>query len=111
MRSFRGLNTFTFRPHCGEAGIFDFSFSIKFKKKNVFKKFYLGQVEHLICGYLLADHINHGIQLRNSASLQYLYYLKQIGLAISPLSNNKYLIIKHFFHYSFSIFQTLVNFV
>lgn len=30
-----------------------------------------------------------GILLRKNASLQYLYYLSQVGIAISPLSNNK----------------------
>ena len=33
--------------------------------------------------------INHGIQLRKAPGLQYLYYLTQIGIAMSPLSNNK----------------------
>lgn len=62
----KGLNTFKFRPHCGEAG----------------------DVTHLVSAFLLADSINHGIELRRSPVLQYLYYLTQIGLALSPLSNN-----------------------
>ncbi|KAL0229395.1 hypothetical protein GEMRC1_014012 [Eukaryota sp. GEM-RC1] len=37
---------------------------------------------------MLANSINHGIQLRKSPVLQYLYYLCQIGLSVSPLSNN-----------------------
>jgi len=37
---------------------------------------------------LLAHSINHGILLRKVPALQYLYYLMQIGLAVSPLSNN-----------------------
>ena len=63
----RGFNTYALRPHCGEAG----------------------SVNHLAAGFLLAHHINHGIRLVKSAVLQYLYYLKQIGLAMSPLSNNR----------------------
>lgn len=37
---------------------------------------------------MLAHNINHGINLRKSPAMQYLYYLSQIGLCMSPLSNN-----------------------
>ena len=67
LRAERGLRTYQFRPHCGEAG----------------------GVEHLISTYLLAHQINHGILLRKNPGLQYLFYLSQVGIAISPLSNNK----------------------
>lgn len=67
LRASRGLSTFAFRPHCGEAG----------------------DVDHLVSTYLVAHEINHGILLRKNAALQYLYYLSQIGIAMSPLSNNK----------------------
>jgi AMP deaminase len=67
LRASRGLSTFQFRPHCGEAG----------------------DVDHLISTYILAHQINHGILLRKSPGLQFLYYLSQIGIAMSPLSNNK----------------------
>lgn len=67
LRKARGLNSFAFRPHSGEAGSY----------------------EHLMGTYLLADGINHGIRLTKAPVLEYLYYLKQIGLAMSPLSNNK----------------------
>lgn len=66
-RKERGLNTFSFRPHSGEAG----------------------NADHLGSAYLLADSINHGIMLNKATVMQYLFYLKQIGLAMSPLSNNK----------------------
>ncbi|SOV81238.1 AMP deaminase, putative [Plasmodium sp. gorilla clade G3] len=62
----RNMRPMAFRPHCGE----------------------IGNISHLACMFLLADRINHGINLRKSPVLLYLYYLKQIGLAISPLSNN-----------------------
>lgn len=67
LRASKGLSTFQFRPHCGEAG----------------------DVDHLISTYIVAHQINHGILLRKSPALQYLYYLSQIGIAMSPLSNNK----------------------
>lgn len=67
LRASRGLSTFQFRPHCGEAG----------------------DPDHLVANYLVAHQINHGILLRKNAALQYLYYLSQIGIAMSPLSNNK----------------------
>ncbi|KAF8795086.1 AMP deaminase 2-like [Argiope bruennichi] len=65
-RKSRGLNTFVLRPHCGEAGA----------------------VQHLITGFLLSENISHGLLLRKVPVLQYLYYLAQVGIAMSPLSNN-----------------------
>ncbi|EYC15693.1 hypothetical protein Y032_0036g3301 [Ancylostoma ceylanicum] len=62
----RGMNTFSLRPHCGEAG----------------------HVNHLLTGYLLSESIAHGILLRKVPVLQYLFYLTQMGIAMSPLSNN-----------------------
>jgi len=66
LRRSRGMNTFAFRPHSGEAGA----------------------VDHLGCAFLLADNIQHGTNLRKSPALQYLFYLSQIGISMSPLSNN-----------------------
>lgn len=65
-RQFRNMNIFNFRPHCGEAG----------------------SSSHLITSFLLADNISHGLVLRKVPVLQYLFYLCQIGIAMSPLSNN-----------------------
>ncbi|XP_030745933.1 AMP deaminase 2 isoform X5 [Sitophilus oryzae] len=65
-RAEKGLPTFVMRPHCGEAG----------------------PVQHLVCGYMLSENISHGLLLRKVPVLQYLYYLTQIGIAMSPLSNN-----------------------
>ena len=45
-------------------------------------------MDHLVSGLLLCENIAHGINLRKSLPLQYLYYLGQIGLCMSPLSNN-----------------------
>ena len=36
----------------------------------------------------MAENISHGLLLRKVPVLQYLYYLAQIGIAMSPLSNN-----------------------
>ncbi|KAH8114498.1 AMP deaminase [Phellopilus nigrolimitatus] len=65
-RRSRGFNTFVLRPHCGEAG----------------------DPDHLTSAFLTSHSISHGILLRKVPALQYLFYLKQIGLAMSPLSNN-----------------------
>ncbi len=66
LRAARGMNQFSFRPHAGEAG----------------------DREHLISAFLCANSINHGIELLNCPPLEYLFYLLQIGIAMSPLSNN-----------------------
>jgi len=66
LRRRKGLNVFAFRPHTGEAG----------------------PTHHLGTAFLLATSINHGITLRKEAGMQYLYYLSQIGMAMSPYSNN-----------------------
>jgi len=66
LRAALGKSQFMYRPHAGEAG----------------------EMHHLDTAFLLADSINHGIQLSKSYPLQYLYYLCNIGLAMSPCSNN-----------------------
>ena len=58
LRTERGLNTFNFRPHCGEAG----------------------PVQHLASAFIMCDSIAHGLQLRKVPVLQYLFYLCQIGI-------------------------------
>jgi len=65
-RRARGFNILVFRPHCGEAG----------------------DTDHLTSAFLTSHSISHGILLRKVPALQYLFYLKQIGIAMSPLSNN-----------------------
>ena len=49
-RESRGLNTFTFRPHAGEAG----------------------DIDHLVAGFMLCENIAHGINLRKNPCVQYL---------------------------------------
>ncbi|KAF9439263.1 AMP deaminase [Entomortierella beljakovae] len=65
-RQKRGYNTFVLRPHCGEAG----------------------DTDHLTSAFLTSFGISHGILLRKVPALQYLFYLAQMGIAMSPLSNN-----------------------
>jgi AMP deaminase len=66
LREARGMTTFTLRPHAGEAG----------------------DIEHIASSFLCAHSINHGLTLLKSTPLQYLYYLSQSGISMSPLSNN-----------------------
>lgn len=47
-----------------------------------------GDVDHLVSALMCCENIAHGINLRKSLPLQYLFYLTQIGLCMSPLSNN-----------------------
>lgn len=65
-RKQRGFNTFVLRPHCGEAG----------------------DTDHLAAAALCCHSISHGLLLRKVPLLQYIFYLEQIGIAMSPLSNN-----------------------
>ncbi|KAI9831414.1 MAG: AMP deaminase [Phylliscum demangeonii] len=65
-RKQRGFNTFVLRPHCGEAG----------------------DPDHLAAAVLCCHSISHGLLLRKVPLLQYVFYLEQIGIAMSPLSNN-----------------------
>ncbi|XP_023810489.1 AMP deaminase 2 isoform X1 [Oryzias latipes] len=73
LRRQRGLHTFVLRPHCGEAG----------------------PIHHLVSGFMLSENISHGLLLRKAPVLQYLYYLAQVGIAMSPLSNNSLFLSYH----------------
>lgn len=65
-RKQRGFNTFLLRPHCGEAG----------------------DPDHLAAATICCHSISHGLLLRKVPFLQYIFYMEQIGVAMSPLSNN-----------------------
>ena len=39
-----------------------------------------GDVDHLVASFLLAENIAHGINLRKTPSLQYLYYISQVSM-------------------------------
>lgn len=62
----RGFSTFVLRSHCGEAG----------------------DSEHLAVAVFCCHSISHGLLLRKVPLLQYVFYLEQIGITMSPLSNN-----------------------
>ena len=86
LRVARGVNTFNLCPHCGESG----------------------NINHLATAYLCASGISHGINLRKSRSLQLLYYLDQIGIAVSPVSNN-FLFLKYNENPFFKFFKRGLN--
>jgi AMP deaminase len=67
-RRMKGLEIYQFRPHAGADD--------------------KGSSSHLSSAFLVADSINHGIKLQNSKALQYLYYLNQIGVVLSPLAED-----------------------
>ncbi|XP_014886438.1 AMP deaminase 2 isoform X1 [Poecilia latipinna] len=73
LRRQRSFHTLVLRPHCGEAG----------------------PIHHLVSGFMLSENISHGLLLRKAPVLQYLYYLAQIGIAMSPLSNNSLFLSYH----------------
>ncbi|XP_075966614.1 AMP deaminase 2 isoform X1 [Anarhichas minor] len=73
LRRQRAFRMFVLRPHCGEAG----------------------PIHHLVSGFMLSENISHGLLLRKAPVLQYLYYLAQIGIAMSPLSNNSLFLSYH----------------
>eukprot|EP00931_Biecheleriopsis_adriatica_P089441 TRINITY_DN63575_c0_g1_i1.p1 TRINITY_DN63575_c0_g1~~TRINITY_DN63575_c0_g1_i1.p1 ORF type:complete len:568 (+),score=110.56 TRINITY_DN63575_c0_g1_i1:118-1821(+) len=65
LRVGKGMRSLTLRPHCGEAG----------------------PVHHLASAFLFAHNISHGINLIHEPTLEYLYYVAQVGLSVSPMSN------------------------
>ena len=73
----RGFNTFAFRPHCGESGA----------------------ATHLVCGFMLAENISHGLLLRKvmSYSSNNNYHRHR---------NRKYVVL---FKISFAVFSILFD--
>jgi AMP deaminase len=47
-------------------------------------------ITRLCCGYLLCDSISGGLNLADNTFLQLLYFLKQVGIVMSPLYDNSY---------------------
>lgn len=66
LRKSKGLNVFSVRPHSGEAG----------------------DPNNLVYAFLVSQSISHGLNLRKLPVVQYLYYVCQVGISMSPLSNN-----------------------
>jgi AMP deaminase len=67
LRKARGLNTFAFRMHSGEV---------------------LSE-NQLSTAYLLAYSVNHGLRLNFNKVVQYLFYLTQIHVTMSPIFESK----------------------
>jgi AMP deaminase len=117
LRTSLGLNVFTFRPHCKQqtaARISGRQFlrgallctastgCLLFTTSDLALLIHhcpgtcarhhaggeAGPIGHLDVGFLLAGRISHGINLKKSPGLQYLYFLAQIGVALSPMSND-----------------------
>jgi AMP deaminase len=84
LREWRGLPTFSFRPHAGTA---PFAVAPFTRLASLSALFLIageaGDVENLVSAFLLADGINHGLNLRKSPVLQYLFYLNQACPAIT----------------------------
>lgn len=73
LRSLNNINLMEFRPHCGEGG-----------SKN-----------HILSGFLLSTKgISHGVKIFKNPTYKYLFYLTQIGISMSLLSNNA-LVVKY----------------
>ncbi|EKE39142.1 hypothetical protein ENUP19_0089G0040 [Entamoeba nuttalli] len=71
------MNTFDFKPHCGETG----------------------DPMHNAAAFLTADAISHGITLDKQNTLQYLFILAQIGISCCPIYDKfLYDIIEHPFY-------------
>jgi len=64
VRRMLGKNTFAFRAHCGE-----------------------GPLQYLGCAFLTAAAIVGGTNLTKDPALEYLYYLGQVPLSMSPISS------------------------
>lgn len=80
LRESKGLTTIKFRPHAGEV----FLESLFYIAWNLYSLshvwfFQAGDIDHLAATFLTAHNIAHGINLRKSPVLQYLYYLAQVG--------------------------------
>lgn len=79
------MTTIRFRPHSGEVLVESLSYLVQFMLlivlicvTLVWLKFQAGDTDHLAATFLTAHNIAHGINLRKSPVLQYLYYLAQV---------------------------------
>ena len=89
LRESKGMNTIKFRPHAGEVKSLQCS-SVPLRYSGVVFSLIgmaaqAGDVDHLAATFLLCHSISHGINLRKSPVLQYLYYLGQVILPVLVL--------------------------
>lgn len=81
LRESKGMTTIKFRPHSGEVFIVYIFYTwthILHNVRHLHKNFQAGDIDHLAATFLTATNIAHGINLRKSPVLQYLYYLAQV---------------------------------
>lgn len=97
LRESKGMTTIKFRPHSGEVVIIlVWVISMQFMVYQFWTTWHTpccqaGDIDHLAATFLTAHNIAHGINLRKSPVLQYLYYLAQVHEALlevfcSPLA-------------------------
>lgn len=100
----RGFHTLVLRPHCGEAGPIHHLVSGFMLSENISHGLLLRKVstDGLFPLFPLsracwadASSLNSWLNPRQAPVLQYLYYLAQIGIAMSPLSNNSLFLSYH----------------
>ncbi|CAG07509.1 unnamed protein product, partial [Tetraodon nigroviridis] len=104
LRRQRGFHTLVLRPHCGEAGPIHHLVSGFMLSENISHGLLLRKVstDGLFPLFPLsracwadASSLNSWLNPRQAPVLQYLYYLAQIGIAMSPLSNNSLFLSYH----------------
>ncbi len=97
-------SVFSYRPHAGEAGDVDHLAAAYLTAESVRSaamRHSLSEtfafVAYCVRSAVLMTlaQVNHGLLLRKAPALQFLYYLEQIGIAMSPLSNNKLFVDYH----------------
>lgn len=81
LRESKGMTTIKLRPHCGEVNIYMIAlFILMFVEMIIISRLVqAGDIEHLAAAFLLCHNISHGINLRKTPVLQYLYYLAQVS--------------------------------
>ena len=85
LRDSKGMTTIKFRPHSGVvinywSIVFVWFIDVCVSNASYFIQ--AGDIDHLAAAFLTAHNIAHGINLRKSPVLQYLYYLAQVCLPI-----------------------------
>lgn len=83
LRESKGMTTIKFRPHSGEvcsSQVFPPTLTLILDLTCGLcpKYFQAGDIDHLAATFLTCHNIAHGINLRKSPVLQYLYYLAQV---------------------------------
>ena len=85
LRDSKGMTTIKLRPHCGEV----YPYRIIYTVLHLTRAYCLndsclqaGDIDHLAAAFLTTHNIAHGVNLKKSPVLQYLYYLAQVSSGI-----------------------------